>query len=157
MPSTGFHIQLFGLFSIRSSPFLSIFISTSSSAAPLFQVQIWSPVLCSAYPSYQFRFRVMSEKMLSDISVNKGCYSHQVITLQPHPPHGEPWELRREIGCWPSGHQPLQPPRIVVPWRDSGWESAGYWLHIVEVHIQGMISVSPDSGIFPQIEKCQIH
>ena len=38
----------------------------------------------------------MSEKMLPDISVNKGCCSHQVITLQPHPPHGEPRESSGE-------------------------------------------------------------
>ena len=30
----------------------------------------------------------------------------------------------------------------------------GYWPQIAEVYIKGMISVSPDSCIFPYMEKC---
>ena len=34
------------------------------------------------------------------------------------------------------------------------WGNSGYWAQVAEVHIKGMISVSPDSCIFPYIEKC---
>ena len=45
--------------------------------------------------------------MLPAISVNKGCCSHQAITLQLPQWWAEP---RIEIGCLPSRHQPLRPP-----------------------------------------------
>ena len=60
-------------------------------------------------------------------SVNKQCCSHQASTAT----------LNSE------------------PWGDSGWER--YWPQIAEVHIKGMISVSPDSCIFSNTEKCSIH
>ena len=40
------------------------------------------------------------------------------------------------------------------PWGNSGYENIGYWPQIAEEHIKGIISVSPDSHIFPYIEKC---
>ena len=46
-------------------------------------------------------------KMLPAISVNKGCCSHQAITIQP-PGRWALRELRMETGCPPSSHQPLQ-------------------------------------------------
>ena len=36
---------------------------------------------------------------------------------------------------------------------DSGGERTGYWPHIAEVHMEGMISMSPDSCLFPYIGK----
>ena len=33
-------------------------------------------------------------------------------------------------------------------------ENTRYWPQIAEVHIKGMMSVSPDSCIFPYVEKC---
>ena len=44
---------------------------------------------------------------------------------------------------WPSSPQPRWPP----PWYpggDLGWESTGCWPQPAEVHIRGMMSVSPD-------------
>ena len=38
-------------------------------------------------------------------------------------------------------------------WGHSGCENTEHWTQIAEVHIKGMISVSPNSGIFPYIEK----
>ena len=35
---------------------------------------------------------------------------------------------------------------------DSGWKRTGYWPQI-EVHIKGMISMSPDTCTFPYTEK----
>ena len=40
------------------------------------------------------------------------------------------------------------------PWGNSECENTGYWLQIAEVPIKGMISLSPDSFIFPCTEKC---
>ena len=39
------------------------------------------------------------------------------------------------------------------PWGNLGCENSGYWSQIAEVHIKRMSSVSPDSCIFPYIEK----
>ena len=40
------------------------------------------------------------------------------------------------------------------PWQCTlRWENAEYWSQIPEVHIKGMIWVSPDSCIFPYTEK----
>ena len=47
----------------------------------------------------------------------------------------------------------LQPPPTVTL-RDSGLRKAGYWPPIAKERIKEMISVSPDSCIFPFIEKC---
>ena len=35
-------------------------------------------------------------------------------------------------------------------------ENTGYWPLRAKMHVKGMISVSPDSCIFPCIEKCYI-
>jgi len=46
----------------------------------------------------------------------------------------------------------LQPLPVVSPPpppESSGCENTGYWPQIAEVPIKGMISLSPDSGIFP--------
>ena len=66
-------------------------------------------------------------KMSPAISVNKGCCGHQAISL-----------------CGRPGLSTL---------RDSGWRRAGCWPQIAKAHIKGMISISPDSCIFPYIEK----
>ena len=50
------------------------------------------------------------------LTVNKGCYSHQAITLK----------------LWKD-----------EPWGNSRWKNIGYWPQRAEVHIKGMISVSP--------------
>ena len=39
------------------------------------------------------------------------------------------------------------------PWGNSGCENIGYWPQTGEVHIRGMISVSPDSCIFSHTYK----
>ena len=48
----------------------------------------------------------------------------------------------------PSSRQLLQPSQICT------WENSGYWPQIAEVHIKGMVLVSPDSCICPYIENC---
>ena len=50
------------------------------------------------------------------LTVNKGCCSHQAITLK----------------LWKD-----------EPWGNSGWKNIGYWPQRAEVHIKEMISVSP--------------
>ena len=41
----------------------------------------------------------------------------------------------------------------VSPEETQDVKTQGYWSQIAEVHVKGMISVSPDSCIFPYIEK----
>ena len=52
----------------------------------------------------------------------------------------------------PSSQQPLQLPSR-APWGDSGCRKAGSWYQVAKMHIKGMISVSPDSCVFPDREK----
>ena len=52
----------------------------------------------------------VNESMLPVISVNKGCFSHQAITL-PWPPWWAIRKLRIETGCLPSSNQSLHPPQ----------------------------------------------
>ena len=64
------------------------------------------------------------------------------------------WELRMETNGLPA----VKPLVTIatpssVPWGDSGWEKTWYQPWIARVHIKGMITVSPDSCIFPYIEK----
>ena len=47
----------------------------------------------------------------------------------------------------------LQPLPTVSPNGDQDVINTGYWPQIAETHIKGMISVSPDSCIFPYVEK----
>ena len=42
-----------------------------------------------------------------------------------------------------------------APWGDSGWENTGYWSQIAAVYIKRLISVSPDSCVFPHIALVQ--
>ena len=60
------------------------------------------------------------------ISVNKGCYSYQATADVP-----------KDKFC-----------------GDSGWERKGYWPQTAKMHIKDMISINPDSCIFPHVEKC---
>ena len=43
-----------------------------------------------------------------------------------------------------------------VPRGDPGWERTGYWPWVAKVHIQGMISMSLVSSIFPYTDKCLV-
>ena len=106
---------------------------------------------------YHYTHVLLMELWMKNIAchrVNKGYCSHQAITLQP-PQQWALRELTMETGCPLSNHQTLQPSNPnSTPWGDSGWESPGYWPQMAEVRIKGMISVSPDSCIFPYMEKC---
>ena len=48
----------------------------------------------------------------------------------------------------------LQPLPTVSPKEAQDVKNTEYWPQIAEVSIKGMISVSPDSCIFPYTEKC---
>ena len=50
-------------------------------------------------------------------------------------------------------HQTIATP-YSEPWEAQDMKNTGYRPQIAEVYIKGMISVSPDSSIFPYIEKC---
>ena len=67
-------------------------------------------------------------KMLPDISVNKGCYSHPAITVYP-PPMVHPEGIQNGKGCPPKSPQLLKSliPQNCVPRRDSGWEESRYF------------------------------
>ena len=60
--------------------------------------------------------------------------------------------IRKQRMSGPWNQQPLQLPDR-AHWGDSGWRKAGSWYQVAEMHIKGMISVSPDSCIFPDTEK----
>jgi len=73
--------------------------------------------------------------MLPAISVNKGGYSHQIISLQL-PQQWALWGLRTETNGVPTA----KPSATAAPpspnctcWGDSGWRKAGYWPQIAEV------------------------
>ena len=51
-----------------------------------------------------------------------------------------------------SSHQTAATP-YRVPWGNSGCEITGYWPQTAKVHIKRMISMNPESCIFPNIEK----
>ena len=46
-----------------------------------------------------------------------------------------------------------QPPAAASPLRRLRMRKHGYWPHTAEVHSKGMLSVSPDSCVFPYIKK----
>ena len=84
----------------------------------------------------------------------KGCHSHQ--QLKP-PLMVSRWALE---GTWEGKntcHLADQTAANSIWWtlrKLRNWgENTGYWPHIGEVHNKGIISVSPDSYIFPYIEK----
>ena len=47
----------------------------------------------------------------------------------------------------------LQPPTTLSPEELRMYKNSGYWLRIAEMHMQGMISLSPDPCIVPDPEK----
>ena len=55
-----------------------------------------------------------------------------------------------------SSHQTAATP-YSESWGNSGCENTRYWPQIAEVHIKGMISVSPDSCIFPCLVAIVVH
>ena len=67
---------------------------------------------------------------------------------------GVPWESSGRKECLPSSSDQTAPTPYSEPWGSSGCENTGSWPQIAEIHTKGMISVSPDSCIFPHIEKC---
>ena len=86
--------------------------------------------------------------MLPAISVNKACCSHHHATTAT--PEREPW------GNSGYNEQPsltaASLPHSSVPWGDSGWEAQVTGPRSWGAN-KGMISGSPDSCIFPYIEK----
>ena len=92
-------------------------------------------------------------KMPPLISVNKESQSHQAIhysaaVLNPEGTQGENTCQLAAIR--------LQPLPDSGSWGNSGCENTGGRPQIAEVHIKGMISVSPDSYIFPYMGKSWI-
>ena len=89
----------------------------------------------------------MNDKVLPALSVNKGCSSRQSPAAPTVSLEGTQGKNRLQ----PISHQPLQPspptptPRG-APGGDSGCKNTGSWLQRAEVHIKGMISVSPESA-----------
>ena len=49
--------------------------------------------------------------------------------------------------------QVTQPPPTVHPKGNSRWKQIRHWLYIVKMYIKGIISMSPDSCIFPYKKK----
>ena len=63
----------------------------------------------------------------------------------------EPRKFRAEKNTWHLAAVRLQPLPVASP--EETQDVSGYWPQMAEVHIKGMISVSPDSCILPYIEK----
>ena len=58
----------------------------------------------------------------------------------------------RKNTCHPAAIR-LQSLPMVSPGETQDVKNTGYWTQRAEVHIEGMLSVNPDSCIFPHIEK----
>ena len=66
-------------------------------------------------------------------------------------------EPRKNNACYLTAVE-LLPQAATTPYGEQGTknmsnQTAGCWPQIAEMHVKGMISVSPDSCIFPYIEK----
>ena len=86
------------------------------------------------------------------ISVNKDVTIINDFSL----PNVKFWAVRaprKERNTCPPGVIRLQPLPRVSTEELRMWKNPGYWPQIAEMHMKGMISVSPDSWIFPYIEK----
>ena len=89
----------------------------------------------------------MNDKMLPALSVNKGCSSHQSPAAPMVSLEGTQGKNRLPA-IKPSATAAIPPtptPRGPLG-GDSGCKNAGSWPQRAEVHIKGMISVSPESG-----------
>ena len=90
--------------------------------------------------------------MFPAISVNKDVTIINDFSL----PNVKFWAVRaprKEWNTCPPGVIRLQPLPRVSTEELRMWKNPGYWPQIAEMHMKGMISVSPDSWIFPYIEK----
>ena len=76
--------------------------------------------------------------------------SHQPLQQAPvvYPEGNSRW---RKTGC--PMPQVTQPPPTVHPKGNSRWRKIRHWLYIVKMYIKGIISMSPDSCIFPYKKK----
>ena len=95
------------------------------------------------------------KRKLPAISANKGCCSQQAIYSNYSCP---PWWALRELRMETNRPPATKPSATVITHNchPEGFRTrkAGYWPQIAKEHIKEMISVSPDSCIFPFIEKC---
>ena len=64
------------------------------------------------------------------------------------------WALRAEEGdhLWSSSHQTAATPYMDTK-EAQEWKNTGYFPQIAEKHMKAIISMSPDSYIFPYIDK----
>ena len=84
----------------------------------------------------------------------QGCHSHQ----GPQPPWTVSWWALGDSGRkehLPAAWQPSGFMAQSEPWGDSGCENTGCEPQLSEVHIKGVISASPDPGLFPHTERHQ--
>ena len=89
--------------------------------------------------------------MFPGISVNKRCNSHQQLP-PPQKVRCEPWgNSGRKEYLSSKRHQAAANPYSESQ-GSSEAKNTGYWPQIAEVHVKRMISVSPNSYIFPYID-----
>ena len=110
----------------------------------------------SSYTFFKSRnksFYVLRNGLFPAISVNTDV----TATRDCKPPMwaGEPPGLRKENTCDPGGIR-LQSLHTVSPCGAQMWTSTGEQPRIAEGHMKGMISLSPDSCIFPYTEKHKV-
>ena len=87
------------------------------------------------------------------MSVNKGGCGHQAIALQPPRP-GHPEGSQDGHRMPPTIQQSTAAATPMVHLEETQDEKTGFWPQIEQALIKGMIAVSPDSCIFPHLEKC---
>ena len=80
---------------------------------------------------------LMNEKCCCHIR-KQGCYGCQATTAAP--------ETAKTLSHCSHANS--------APWGDSGWKRTGYWPQIAKTHIKGMMSMTPDSYIFPFTRDC---
>ena len=97
------------------------------------------------HPINRFLLEVSEKWSLSCPVHKQGYHNHQrtaALQYEPVSPKGTQ-----------EGEEYLWSVICDLPQGRSGCENPGYWLQMAEMHMKGMISVSPNSCIFPFIEK----
>ena len=101
-------------------------------------------------PKYQSNFwpREITGKQNISCYVSKGCHSHHRF----QPSRALSWEKNTCVIWQESGCSHL----LLGALRNSEGENTDKWPQRAEMHMKGMIPVSPDSCLFPYIEKGKV-
>ena len=97
----------------------------------------WSWNVSKILVKFWFKRRIWEIGIFPAISVHK-----DVAVISDFSPATWAWETQERQEYLPSSSQPAATP-YSEPWGNSEWGNIAYWPQLGEVHIKGMISVSP--------------